>query len=102
MRVEADDILATGESLLVRALPDAVGLTLQAAVTDVATGQLVATLPLRRDADEVHTVEIPPLPAGDYRLRVDGADGSEDLADPVHRLVTVVEDAAPDDDPALD
>ena len=39
-----------------------------------------------RDADEVHTGELPPLPAGDYRLRVEGVDVSAPLADPVHSL----------------
>jgi pimeloyl-ACP methyl ester carboxylesterase len=102
VRVEADDILATGESLLVRALPDAGGLTLRATVTDVATGQVLRSVVLARDADEVHTGEIAPLPAGDHRLRVDGIDGSERLADPVHSLVTVVEDAEPDVDLAVD
>ena len=84
MRVEADDILATGESLRVTALPDAGGLTLRATLTDVASGHVVASQRLHRDADEVHTGEVAPLPAGDYRLKVDGIDGSEGLADPVH------------------
>ncbi len=102
VRVEADDILATGESLLVRALPDAAGLTLQATVTDLATGRLAGSLMLQRDADEVHGVEFPPLPAGDYRLAVEGVDGSEGLVDPVHSVLCVVEDSEPDDDPAPD
>src|SRR5215203_428471 len=102
VRLEADDIVATGESLLVRALPEAAGLTLRATVTDVATGQLVRSVVLGRDADEVHIGEVAPLPAGDYRLRVDGIDGSEGLADPVHWLVTVVDDAEPDVDLAVD
>jgi pimeloyl-ACP methyl ester carboxylesterase len=101
VRVEADDVLATGESLLVRALPDAAGLTLRATVTDVATGRVVGSMPLSRDADEVHTAEIPPLPPGDYRLRVEGTDGSAGLADPVHSLVCVVDDAEPDVDLAV-
>lgn len=100
VRVDADDLLVTGESLLVRALPDGAGLTLQATVTDVATGRLAASLVLQRDADEVHVAEFPPLPAGDYRLAVEGVDGSEGLADPVHSVVCVVDDAEPDDDPA--
>jgi pimeloyl-ACP methyl ester carboxylesterase len=102
VRVEADDILATGESLLVRALPDAGGLTLRATVTEVASGRPVATVDLQRDSDDVHTGEVPPLPAGDYRLRVEGVGVSAGLADPVHSLVCVVEDAPPDVDPGVD
>ena len=50
----------------------------------------------------MHTGEIPPLPAGDYRLRVEGVGVSAALADPVHSLVCVVEDAPPDVDPGVD
>ena len=99
--VDADDLLAVGESLVVRALPDAAGLTLQATVVDLATGRTAGTMVLSRDADEVHTGELPPLPAGDYRLRVEGIDLSVSLADPVHSLLCVVEDAPPDDEPTV-
>ena len=51
-----------------RALPDAGGLTLRATVTDVATGRRAAAIDLHRDSDDVHTGEIAPLAAGDYRL----------------------------------
>ncbi len=95
VRVEADELLAVGEPLVVRALPDAAVLTLRATVTDVASGRLAGELVLTRDADEVHTGELPPLPAGDYRLRVDGIDASAGLADPVHSLVCVVDDVEP-------
>lgn len=102
VRVEADDMLATGESLKVRALPDAAGLTLRATLTDVASGRVAGSLVLARDSDDVHTAELPPVPAGDYRLLVEGIDESAGLADPVHSLVCVVDDAPPDKDPAID
>jgi hypothetical protein len=54
---------------------------------------------MRRDADEIHHAEIPPLPAGDYRVRVDAVGDGAGLADPVHGLVCVIDDAAPDVDP---
>ncbi len=101
VRVEADELLAVGESLPVRALPDTAGLTLQVSVTDVASGGVVERQILRRDADDVHTGELRPLPPGDYRLRVEGIDESAPLADPVHSLVCVVEDAEPGDDPVV-
>ena len=40
--IEADDLLAVGEPLAVRALPDVAGLTLRASVVDVATGRSAA------------------------------------------------------------
>ncbi|MDQ3738651.1 MAG: hypothetical protein M3337_05725, partial [Actinomycetota bacterium] len=54
------------------------------------------------DADEVHHAEVPPLPPGDYRVRVEGVGDSVGLADPVHGLVCVLDDAAPDVDPIDD
>ena len=102
VRVEADDILATGESLLVTALPDAGGLTLRATVTDVASGRVVASEVLRRDADDVHTGEVAAAAGRRLPAEVDGIDGSEGLADPVHQLVTVVDDIEPPVDPAVE
>jgi hypothetical protein len=102
VRLEADELLATGEPLVVRALPDRPNLTMQVAVTSVATGQPVGSpTVMRRDADDVHHAEIQPLPAGDYRLRVDAIGDSAGLADPVHGLVCVIDDEAPDVDPAI-
>jgi pimeloyl-ACP methyl ester carboxylesterase len=97
--IEADDLLAVGEPLAIRALPDTTGLTLRASVVDVATGRTAGEVVLARDADEVHTGELPPLPAGDYRLRVEGIDVSAPLVDPVHSLLCVVDDGPPDDEP---
>jgi hypothetical protein len=98
--LEADELLAAGESLVLRALPERANLTLQASVTDLATGAL-ATPPIamRRDGDEVHHAEVPPLTPGDYRVSVEGIGDSVGLADPVHGLVCVFEDVIPDVDP---
>ena len=85
--------------LAVRALPDAAGLTLRASVVDVATGRSAGEVVLARDADEVHTGELPPLPgrglpaAGRGRSSV-----SAPLADPVHSLLCVSMTPPPDDD----
>jgi pimeloyl-ACP methyl ester carboxylesterase len=100
VRLEADELLAAGESLAIRALPDRGNLTLQASVTDLATG-LPATAPItmRRDHDEIHWAEFAPLPPGDYRLLVEAVGDSLGLADPVHGLVCVVDEAVPDVDP---
>jgi len=95
VRLDADELLAVGEPLVVRALPDRANLTMQATVTDLATGRDVASVPLQRDADDVHHGELAPLRPGDYRLRVEGVGDSAALADPVHGLVCVVDDDAP-------
>ncbi len=100
IRLEADEVLAAGEGLVVRALPDAANLTLEASVVDVATGQPARPpVTMRRDGDDVHHAEVPPLPAGDYRLRVEPVGDSAGLVDPVHGLVCVLDDRVPDDDP---
>jgi pimeloyl-ACP methyl ester carboxylesterase len=101
VRLEAEELLAAGESLAIRALPDRGNLTLQASLTDLATG-LPATAPItmRRDSDDVHWAEFAPPPPGDYRLHVEAVGDSVGLADPVHGLVCVLDDVAPDVDPA--
>ncbi len=103
VRLEADELLAAGESLVLQALPERANLILQASVTDLATGApAIAPVTMRRDADEVHHAEVPPLPPGDYRVRVEGVGDSARLADPVHGLVCVLDDVVPDVDPAAD
>jgi pimeloyl-ACP methyl ester carboxylesterase len=101
VRLEADELLAAGESLVLRALPERANLTLQASITDLATGgPAVPAVTMRRGGDEVHHAEVPPLPPGDYRVRVEGVGDSAGLADPVHGLVCVLDDVVPDVDPA--
>ncbi|MET0145583.1 MAG: hypothetical protein ABW328_12480 [Ilumatobacteraceae bacterium] len=101
IRLDADDVLAAGESLVVGAWPDLPNLTLQASVVDVATGRPIGPpSTMRRDADDVHHAELAPLPTGDYRLRVEAVGDSAGLADPVHGLVCVLDDRPPDDEPA--
>jgi pimeloyl-ACP methyl ester carboxylesterase len=100
VRLEADELLAAGETLVLRALPDRANLVLQATITDVATGRTaIAPVPMQRDADEVHSAEVAPLPPGDYRITVEGVGDSAALADPVHGLVCVLHDEPPDVDP---
>ena len=73
--------------------PTPPGSTLRASLVDLATGRPAGDVVLARDADEVHTGELPPLPPGDYRLRVEGVGVSAPLVDPVHALLCVVDDA---------
>ncbi len=100
VRLDAEEVLAPDEPLIIRAVPDRANLTLLATVTDLATGRLVGDPQvMRKDADEVHHGELPPLPIGDYRLRVEGVGDSATLADPVHGLVCVIDDRPPGDRP---
>ncbi len=100
VRLEADELLAVGESLVLRALPDRVNLILRATIVDVATGRpAIEPVVMLRDADDVHHAEVPPLPAGDYRVTIEGLGDSAALADPVHGLVCVLDDDPPGFDP---
>ncbi len=91
VRLEADELLSTrraaGRAGAARSgQPDAAG---RRARTSPPARSSVRRSSMRRDADEVHHAEIAPLPAGDYRLRVEGVGDSAGLADPVHGLVCV-------------
>ena len=103
VRLEADELLETGEPLVVRALPDVGNLTLQARRHLPGHRSAGRARRCRCDATATRstTPSSRPLPAGDYRLRVDGLGDSAALADPVHGLVCVIDDEAPDVDPAI-
>ena len=97
VRVDVDELLLAGEPLTVTALPDRANLDLIVTVTDLATGRPTgAQSTMRRDADEVHHLELAPLPPGDYRVRVEGSGAASGLVDPVHSLVSVMTDSEPD------
>ena len=96
LRLDCDELFASDEPIVAKVLPDAALLDLVATFTDLATGQpIAAPTPLRRDSDDIFTLEHPPLPPGDYRLRVEGVGTSAGIADPVHGLLSVVGDLEP-------
>ena len=70
------------------------GLTLEVDVVDLATGRGVSDTPilLTGDAEGFHSGIVPPLAAGDYRVRVAGVGGSATFVDPVHSLLCVFGD----------
>ena len=77
VRLEADELLGAGEPLVLRACPIAPTSRCWRRSPTSPPGALVGDpCVLRRDADEVHHGELPPLPAGDYRLRVEGVGDS--------------------------
>ena len=92
--VDLPELLSVGEPLDLRARPGRSGLTLGVDVVDLATGRSVYDTPilLDPDADGFHTGVVPPLPSGDYRVRVAGIGDSAALADPVHSLLCVFDD----------
>ena len=90
LRLQLDEAFVTGEPLIGSVLPDVPNLSLAAHVIDLSTGRPVGDpIALRRDADDVHHLEIAPLPAGDYRVQVAGIDSSSGLVDPVHGLCSI-------------
>lgn len=92
--VDLPELISVGEPIDLRAGPGRAGLTLGVDVVDLATGQSVYDTPilLGRDGDGFHTGVVPPLPSGDYRVRVAGVGDSASLADPVHSLLCVFDD----------
>ena len=96
--VDLPELISVGEPIDLRAGPGRSGLTLGVDVVDLATGQSVYATPilLGRDGDGFHTGVVPPLPSGDYRVRVAGVGDSASLADPVHSLLCVFDDDEPE------
>lgn len=93
-----DEVYEVGEPIALQALPSSGNLELVASIVELGTGRpVVERQVLRRDADEVHHLELAPLPPGDYRVTVEGGAGSEGLADPVHGIVVVVPEDEPDE-----
>jgi pimeloyl-ACP methyl ester carboxylesterase len=93
-RLEMDEVVAVDEPLTATVLPDVANLDLVARIDDLRSGRRSDPVPLRRDADDVHHLVLPPQPAGDYRVRVEGVGMSDGLVDPVHGLLSVVGDEA--------
>jgi len=73
LSLDVEDMFSTEEKIPVLARPnERVRDQLQAVVADAGTGAEVTSSPLRADPDGSHTVELPPLPEGAYRLTVSG------------------------------
>jgi hypothetical protein len=97
VRVDVDELLLAGETLTVTALPDKANLDLAVTVIDLSSGRPVGERSaMRRDTDDVHHLELAPLPPGDYRVRVEGSGVAAGLVEPVHSLVSVMSDVEPD------
>ncbi len=101
-RLEMDEVFAVDEPLTATVLPDVANLDLAARIDDLRTGIRSGRVPLQRDSDDVHHLVLPPQPPGDYRVRVEGIGVSEGLVDPVHGLLSVVDDTLVDPDALAD
>lgn len=88
-----DDVFVTDELIGLTVTVTTPRLQLAAVVTDLATGRVSTAVPLVERDDGLHKVELPPRPAGDYRVTVQGIAESEELVQPVSEIVMV----APDD-----
>lgn len=83
--VDLDDLYELGEPVVVRALVTEPGEDLHVSLVNTATGLDVAHVPLPATDEEWRTAELPPQPAGTYRVTVSGAGE----ADPVSDLLVV-------------
>ena len=73
-------------------------LELVATVTDIASGRSEGPHALAAAGDTAHTIELPPLSQGEYRLTVEGANRSSRLVQPVTGVFMVAADEPPPDD----
>jgi pimeloyl-ACP methyl ester carboxylesterase len=81
LSVTVEDLYLVDEPIVVRARPEFPVPGLEAVVTSVATGQVVARVPLRSDVDDWLAAEVSPLPPGDYRLTVTALAGAVPVTD---------------------
>jgi len=96
LALTVDDIFSVGEEIMVNVTADIPYLDLKARVVDNATGKRVGkVVKLAGDGEVNFTAELPPLPAGDYRLQVAPWGDSAGLAEPVHGLFHVASDTEP-------
>jgi pimeloyl-ACP methyl ester carboxylesterase len=97
LRLQLDEGFEMDEDIHGQVLASVPNVDLAARVVNLESGQVVRDAhALRRDADDIHHLELPSLPAGDYRIEVTGLGDSAGVVDPVHGLVCVDagEDAA--------
>jgi hypothetical protein len=87
IRVEIDDAFETGEPVQVRARAKNIIGNLSFIITNAQTGAEVAAGKLVRGSDQWHSVELPPLPEGTYRLTVRDENGK---SDPVSDIFVVL------------
>lgn len=81
--MSVEDAYATDEPVVVRARPEEEGVALRAVVAEVDTG-IAVTAPMAPGEDGWHEAQVPPFPAGTYRVTVAGADDAarvEDVTD---------------------
>jgi pimeloyl-ACP methyl ester carboxylesterase len=79
--LEIEDVYWSNEPVQVRVTPDRPKLALQATVSNVDTGQSVATETLHPGQDNEQEATFAPLPAGAYRVTVTGGKNVEQAED---------------------
>jgi pimeloyl-ACP methyl ester carboxylesterase len=88
-----DDLFVVEEPIGLTVTTTTPRLQLAVSVTDLATGREGSPTPLAEREDGLHTVELPPMPPGDYRVTVTGVAETLELVQPVSEIVMV----SPDD-----
>jgi hypothetical protein len=71
--LDMEDAFAADEPITLRARPEDETAKLSAAVVEVETGAVAARAELIPADEGWHAAELPPLPAGGYRVTVSGA-----------------------------
>jgi pimeloyl-ACP methyl ester carboxylesterase len=90
--LDLEDAYATDEPVAIRVRSEDESADLAAAVVDTETGRSVAATSLPPGFDEWREAEIPPIPAGTYRLAVSGGP----LVQPVTDVFVVYDAKSPD------
>ncbi len=86
--LDLDELFFANEPIVAMASCDDPPGSIQAVVTDLATGQDVLTSHIDVDGDGAFRMTWPPLPESDYRLTLTDPDPSSDMT-PVHSLFIV-------------
>ena len=94
LRLDLDDLFLTGEEIPLEAVADTRRLALVATVVDLESRRPVAgPLPLAMSDDQMsHRLELPPVPAGTYRVEVTATGATAAGVQPVHGLFVVTTD----------
>lgn len=79
--LDLEDVYLPDEPIVVRARPDREGIDLDAAITEVDSGRVVARATLIPSDDGWRKAEFAPLAGGVYRVTVSGQAGVEPVED---------------------
>jgi hypothetical protein len=94
IKLEMDEIFDADEAVTATVLPAIAKVELIAYVDHLRAGFRSDPVPLQRDIEGVHRLQLGHSSPGDYRVTIEGAGDSADFAEPVHGLLSVVDNDA--------